>query len=114
LKCVAWALNRTKEDAAMLEAVLDAAIDISGNVPLHEKVLGSLWYIHKNAEVDLTDLRLRTRLKKIGAVGIMKAADKAVEYHERRGQRIWAEGVMKEVNKNLQKKINMGESEDLE
>lgn len=114
LKCIAWALSRTKEDATMLETVLDAAIDISGNVPLHEKVLGSLWYIHKNADVGLTDSRLRARLKKIGAMGIMKAADKAVEYHEKRGQRIWAEGVMKEVNKNLQNKINMGESEELE
>ena len=113
LKCVAWALSRTKEDAAMLETVLDAAIDVSGHVPLHEKVLGSLWHIHKNAEVDLTDSRLRTRLKKIGAVGIMKAADKAAEYHEKRSQRVWAEGVMKEVNKNLQNKITMGTTEDL-
>lgn len=114
LKCIAWALSRTKEDATAFETVLGVAIDISGSVSLHEKVLGSLWYIHKNADVDLTDLRLRARLKKIGAVGIMKAADKAVEYHEKRGQRIWAEGVMKEVNKNLQNKIGMGESEDLE
>jgi hypothetical protein len=114
LKCIAWALTRTKEDATMLETVLDAAIDVSGSVPLHEKVVGSLWHIHKNAEVDLTDPRLRTRLKKIGALGIMKAADRAVEYHEKRGQRIWAKGVMKEVNKNLHNKINMSESEDLE
>lgn len=114
LKCIAWALSRTKDDATTLETVLDAAIDISGTTPLHEKVLGSLWYIHKNAEVDLTDTRLRARLKKIGAIGIMKAADRAVEYHRKRGQRIWADGVMKEVNKNLQNKISMGESEDLE
>jgi hypothetical protein len=113
LKCIAWALSRTKEDATMLETVLDAAIDVSGNLPLHEKVLGSLWHIHKNADVGLTDTRLRARLKKLGAAGIMKAADRAMEYHERRSHKVCAEGVMKEVNKNLQNKIGMGESEDL-
>ena len=107
LKCIGFILTRAKEDPLALEEVLVAAIEICGTAPIHERVLASLWYLHRNAEVNLFDKRLRARLKAMGSENILNAAAKASAYYAGGGMRIWAEGVLNEVNRGLRNKISL-------
>lgn len=107
LKCIGFILTRAKEDPFALEEVLVAAMEICGTAPLHERALASLWYLHRNAEVDLSDKRLRARLKAMGSENILNAAAKAAAYYANGGMRVWAEGVLNEVNRGLRNKISL-------
>ena len=107
LKCIGFVLTRAKEDPFALEEVLVAAMEICGTAPIHERVLASLWYLHRNAEVNLFDKRLRARLKAMGSENILNAAAKAAAYYANGGMRVWAEGVLNEVNRGLRNKISL-------
>jgi hypothetical protein len=113
-KSIAWAAKRVKEDPEALEFVLSKAIEVSGKYPLSEKIVASLFYIHKNASVDLNDVRLIKKLTKIGGQGIVDAANRAGAYFSSGGVRIWADGVLNEVNKGLHSKIVIVRNEEPE
>lgn len=111
-KSIAWAVQRMKDDPVALERVLGKAIAVCGKHPLSEKVVASMFYIHKNTESGLDDVRLMKKLTKMGGEGIVNAANKAAAYFASGGVRIWADGVLNEVNKGLHTKIALNNSQE--
>lgn len=111
-KAIAWAAQRVKEDPVALEYVLSKAIEVCGKHPLSEKIVASMFYIHKNTAAGLDDARMMKKLKAMGGEGIINAANSAAAYFSSGGVRIWVEGVLKEVNKGLRIKIELNNSQE--
>jgi len=93
------AFKRCLEFSAMLSRI--------DNVAVKERLLDGIFYIHNHVSNGLDDKRLVERLQLIGANGLVQAAGKASAYHARGGAKIWAQGMIQEVNKSLRHKFEI-------
>lgn len=105
IKSVAWAMSRARENRESFESVMRLAAELCQERILHEMLLDGLYYINANSGTSLKNPRLRERLKKVGADRLIDAAKRAAAYYARGGARIWAEGMLAEINKGLREKI---------
>ena len=105
-------MRRAGENREKFCAVLELASEMSekDGVPIHEKLLEGLWYINDNCAGGLADKRLAKRLKDKGALALNAAAIRAAAYFSRGGARVFAEGMLAEVNKGLQQKFSIADS----
>lgn len=103
LDCVGWCLRAAQVDRAAFTTVLDLAAKLAraDEAPITKKLLDGLMYLHKNCGDGLGDARLRSRIVKVGAVTLDTAARKAAMYFGEGGARIWAGGMLNEINKNV-------------
>jgi hypothetical protein len=115
MKSADWGMRRMKDDPTTTTIVLELANQISAadEMPIQERLLEGLWHIHKNCEVDLTNARLRERIKAKGAKSLIDAANSAASYYSRGGGRIWASGMMNLINKGLRTRFKMRGDEDV-
>jgi hypothetical protein len=74
--------------------------------PLYERLLTALFFLNANVEGGVSDPRMRERLMKLGPGGIMDATGKAAAYYSRGGAKIWAEGILNEVNRGLRHRFD--------
>lgn len=111
LKSVAWAIRKAGEDQAKFELVMRTAVELSNDMPIQEKLLDGLWYINERLPGGITDKRFSDRLKFIGARRLIDAANKAAAYFARGGAKVWADGMINEMNKGLQKRFSLEEDE---
>lgn len=105
IKSVAWAMTRARDSREAFEAVTRMAAELCKESILHEMLLDGLYYIHVNSVTKLNDKRLRDRLKKIGASRLIDAAKRASAYFARGGAKVWADGMLSEINKGLRDKV---------
>lgn len=114
IKAADWGMRRMKEDPAATAIVVELAAELAAaaRIAVQEKLLGGLWYIHKNCEVGLTDPRLRQRVKMRGANNLIDEASAAAAYYSRGGERVWASGMMKSINKGLRTRFKMRGEDD--
>lgn len=114
IKSAQWGMERMKEDPKVTAIVMELAAELSmlDQVIIQERLLSGLWYIHKNCEVDLTDTRLRDRIKLRGAKSLVEAANKAAAYYSRGSDRIWADGMLNAINKGLRLRFKMRGDDD--
>ena len=112
IKAVGWMMRRAGENREKFCAVLELASEMSekDGVPIHEKLLEGLWYINDNCAGGLADKRLAKRLKDKGALALNAAAIRAAAYFSRGGARVFAEGMLAEVNTGLQQKFSIADS----
>ncbi len=109
LKSVAWAVRKAGEDQNKFELVMRIATELSRDIHIHEKLLEGLWYIHNRLGVGIDDRRFMDRLRSIGARRLIESANKAAAYFSRGGSRIWASGMMEEINKGLRNRFELKE-----
>jgi len=107
IKSMAWALARARENREAFDVVVRMAADLCKETIVHEMLLDGLYYLHTNSETNLGDKRMRDRLKKIGAGRLMEAAKRASAYFARGGAKVWADGMLSELNKGLRNKIEV-------
>lgn len=105
IKSVAWAMTRANENRDAFASVMELAAELCREITLHEMLLDGLYYIHTNSGISINNTRLRDRLKRVGAVKLIESAKRASAYYARGGARIWAEGMLSEINKGLRDKI---------
>ena len=94
---VAAARNTRKE----LEVVWPLVVQVCHGNVLHERVLGALMYLECNL-VDgqsVVDKRWREKILRLGFKGIQDASQRAAAFYSKGGTKIWALGVMQELNK---------------
>ena len=105
--CFAWAINTAEDDYDTFCAVLKVAAEIAikDSEPIKNTILQGLTYIHKNHTGGIREPRIADRIKFKGAVSLDVAARKAAAMLGHGGSKIWAKGILDELNKGLQKKF---------
>lgn len=108
-KSVALAQRIAEKDFDGLVDVLTlcGVLAREGNCAVHSRLLTGLYYIHKNAEVSLEDMRLRKRIIQIGATALVEAANKAAAYFGRGDGKVCASGMMQAINHGLRTRFAM-------
>lgn len=106
LKCVGRCLNRASEERETFVKVLTLGAELSAqdNMPISERVLEGIWVLNGRCGDGLADPRLVKRLREKGARTLLDAANKAAAYYASGGGRIWAQGMLSEMNKGLQER----------
>lgn len=113
LKSVAWAIRKAGEDVAKFELVMRVAVELSQDMPIQEKLLDGLWYINERLAGGITNKRFRDRINAVGARRLIEAANKAAAYFARGGAKVWADGMMNEINKGLQKRFALADGDGI-
>lgn len=99
LGSVEWSVRKAREDSAKFEVVMRIAAEISTDVSIQQKLLDGLWYINDRLPDGINQTRFIKRLKDIGGRRLIDAANKAAAYFVHGGAKIWATGMMEEINK---------------
>jgi hypothetical protein len=109
LKCVGWCTRRAAEDKDVFRLVLAMGAELStqDQMPVAERVLEGLWILHAKCGNGLADKRLTKRLREKGARALLDAANRAAAYYASGGGKVWAQGMLAELNKGLQHKFTM-------
>lgn len=106
LKCVGWCLKRASDERETFVKVLTLGAELSAqdNMPIAERVLEGIWVLNGRCGDGLADPRFVKRLREKGARTLLNAANKAAAYYASGGGRIWAQGMLSEMNKGLQER----------
>lgn len=98
---IAWTYRRALENPENFEKVMDFTTDITreAGMPVAEKLVDGLWYIHANVEDGLDNKRLNQRLRHVGAAKLFDGVLRASAYFARGGARVFAQGILEVVNK---------------
>jgi len=106
LKCVAWCLRRAADDKQTFTKVLGigAGLFAQDNMPIAERVLEGLWILNARCGDGLADPRLVKRLREKGGRALLDAANRAAAYYAAGGSKVWALGMLGEINKGLQER----------
>lgn len=109
LQCVAWCIRRADEDPAAFCDVLAMGAELSAQdqMPVHERLLEGLWLLNRKCGEGLADKRLTKRLREKGARVLLDAANRAAAYYASGGGKVWAQGMLAELNKGLHRKFTM-------
>lgn len=109
LKCIAWCMRRAAENREAFCVVMAMAAELcdADNMAIPERVLEGLWIINSKCEKGLEDKRLVKRLREKGGRSLLDAANRASAYYASGGGKIWAQGILAELNKGLQNKFTM-------
>lgn len=109
LKCIAWCVKRASEDREAFRAVLTLGAELSAKdeTAVAERVLEGLWVLNARCGNGLEDKRLVRRLREKGARALLEGANRASAYYAQGGGKIWAQGMLSEVNKGLQHKFSL-------
>lgn len=106
IKSVAWAMDKARENRAAFEVVIKTAAELCQESTLQEILLQGLYYIQTNCDTKLDDKRMNDRLKKIGQARLVEAGKRSSAYFTRGGAKVWADGMLLEINKGLHNKIS--------
>lgn len=112
IKSVAWCTARAAENRSSFDAVIELCAELSGadDLPIKQRLLDGLWVINARVKNGLYDKRLVKRLREKGARVLLNAAGKASAFYANGGGKVWAQGMLAEINKGLQRKFVFDES----
>jgi hypothetical protein len=102
-------INMAKRNLDTLCVVVDMAskLSIAENVGISEVVWGGLEYLHENATKSLSDKIMEERLRRVGIIRLVQGAKRAAAYFIKGGPRVWAEGMLTELNKGCRSRIEL-------
>jgi len=102
-------INMAKRNLDTLCVVVDMAskLSIAENVGISEVVWGGLEYLHENATKSLSDKIMEERLRRVGIIRLAQGAKRAAAYFIKGGPRVWAEGMLTELNKGCRSRIEL-------
>jgi hypothetical protein len=100
LSAVVAAARNTREE---LGRVWPLAVQVCQGNALHERVLGALMYLECNLieGQSVADKRWRDKILRLGYKGILDASQRAAAFYAKGGPKVWALGVMQELNKGI-------------
>lgn len=113
INSMGWCMESARIDRDVFESVVTVAAELCADHPVLKMLLEGLWYIDMYSPIKLNDKRLRSRIIKIGAPKLIESAQRAAAYFARGGARIFAQGMLTEINRGLRDKftvIEPGES----
>lgn len=104
-KSIAWAIKRAGENRDRFDLVMEIAVQLCQETPIHERLVDGLWYIDDRIAGGIGDKRFLERLHTVGPNRLVEAAIKASAYFAVGGARVWATGMIEEINKGLRNKF---------
>jgi len=109
INSIAWCCKRAKDDREAFSKVLSltAALCQKDKMPVPERLLEALWVINARCGVGLSDPRLAKRLHEKGAFLLINGINRAASLYAKGGGRIWAEGLLEELNKGLRYRFSI-------
>lgn len=107
VRCVAMIRRKAEDNFTAAETVFRLSLDLArqSNVAVQERLFSGLWYLHRNVEGGLDAPRLRKRIKEVGALRLVDAAQRAAAFFSRGGDKVFATGMLETLNKGLQKRF---------
>ena len=113
IKSAAWGMRRFAENPVLARLILGLAAEISIEDETHvpEIILDGLWYLHHHSNATIEDVKVRQRIKKIGAKLLIRSAQESSAYFSRGGAKVWAHGMLQAINKGLQRKYKFTNAE---
>lgn len=106
MRCISWCFRKATEDRNAFDLVMEVGTTLcfDKNIQVQEKLLDGLWYIHKFCGDGLHDKKLVKRMYEKGATVLIDSITRAQAFFVRGGSRIFAEGILTQINKGLQHK----------
>lgn len=101
MSSVAACFKMVKESKPDFDQAVSIVAEMCQDCTIHHFLLQGMYYLSRNLDTPLTDTRLRKRILSVGASELVKAANKAVAYHDAGGPAIWSEGMLNEINKRI-------------
>lgn len=107
--CFAWARRAANDDYGSFCAVLGVAAEISikDSIRIKQTVVEGLSFIDKNYTGGVLEPRIHDRIKAKGAFALDLAAKKCAALAGGGGSKVWAKGMVDELNRGLQKKFRV-------
>lgn len=102
-------MKRASEDRERFTRVLTLVAEMANKdgIFVPERVLEGVWILDTKCGDGLADKRLVQRLKDKGAQALLDAAGRAASFYNGGGGKIWAQGMLAELNKGLQRKFTL-------
>lgn len=109
IQCLGWCMKRASENRERFVRVITlvAEMSVKEGLCLSERVLEGVWHLDDKCGNGLADKRLSQRLKDKGAQAMLDAANRAAAFYASGGGKVWAEGMLAELNKGLRDKFLM-------
>lgn len=99
-KCIKLLSKRSIENKKVFEYVLKIVTELCKDSVIYEKLFDGLFYIYANINC-IGDLRLRNKILSIGSSRLILSAQKASMFYAKGGAKIYASGMLLEINKGL-------------
>lgn len=101
VRCLAAIVNAARTTREELGRVWPLVVQVCAGNALHERVLGALMYLECNLSEgqSVTDKRWREKIVRLGYKGCLDASQRAASFYAKGGPKVWALGVMQELNK---------------
>lgn len=101
VRCLSSLVAAARNAREELGRVWPLAVQVCQGNALHERVLGALMYLECNLAdgQSVADKRWREKILRLGYKGILDSAQRAATFYVKGGPKVWALGVMQEINK---------------
>lgn len=113
ITCIALCERMAKKDREVFRSVLGFAVELyaAADLPIHHRVLSGLGHLHARCGAGLADARFAKRLRVVGVERLLVGANRAAQLYggATGGERVWAIGMLEEINKGARSKFAMGE-----
>jgi hypothetical protein len=99
-KAIGACYRMVQDSPEDFEVAVSVTAELCKNYPIYEHLLGGLFYLQRNIPGGLNNQSLKKKILKIGPDALLQAAHAAISYNRKSGQKVWADGMLKEINKN--------------
>jgi len=107
LKSIALLMRLEHDNPGALESALSVISKMVSDCPVREIMIDALVYLDLNVEGGING-KLEKRVIAVGSDRLILGAKRAAAYFSRGGAKVWATGMLDEINKNLQHKFELG------
>jgi hypothetical protein len=106
-KCLSWAMKVASESRETFCAVMETASEICQRDQEHisQPLVSGLAYLHRFHAGGITEKRMSERIRVKGPLALTVAAKRSALIAAGGGAKVWAKGILDELNKGLAKKF---------
>ena len=107
IRCVTLLLKYAHQDPSSLVAMWPLINSVCVGVPLHEKVIDGLMYLHKNADQPIVSGIWAQRLIKYGALRLLEGIQASSAFYARGSAQVFARGILRVVNHKVRNPLSL-------
>lgn len=107
VKCFGVLHSLAKKKPEYLAKVWPLVCEICEGRHVNERILQALVLLAERGTEDITKGKWRAKLIALGFDGIKRAAEEAAAYYARGGARVWADGIVKEMNRGMRNRLEV-------
>jgi hypothetical protein len=106
LKSVNSCYRMAKQSKESFEKVMGLVAELCEDAPIKERLVAGLFYMQTNG-LDVTDKALRKRILAVGEARLLDGANRAAAFFTSGGAKVWAQGMLEEINRKLRNKYEL-------